>query len=169
MVDMKHYSVERKAAVLRKMLPPLNLSVAELAQQEGISDGTLYHWRKQAMAGGDMSAVSKRKAEGWSAESKLAAVVETALLSEVELSQYCREKGMYPEQVKAWKQACLVGQQTASQRQQTEGAQARADQKRIHELERELHRKDKALAEAAAILILRKKLNALWGDDTGEN
>ncbi|MHB8446204.1 MAG: transposase, partial [Acidithiobacillus ferrivorans] len=64
---MKHYSVERKAAVLRKMLPPLNLSVAELAQQqEGISDGTLYHWRKQAMAGGDRSAVSKRKAEGWS-------------------------------------------------------------------------------------------------------
>ena len=91
---MKRYSVERKAAVLWKMLPPLNLSVTELAQQEGISDWTLYHWRKQAMAGGDMSAVSKRKSEGWSAESKLAAVVETALLSEVELSQYCREKGL---------------------------------------------------------------------------
>jgi transposase len=166
---MKRYSAERKAAVLRKMLPPLNLPVAELAQQEGISDGTLYHWRKQAMARGEMSAVSKGKAEGWSAESRLAAVVETAQLSEVELSQYCRGKGLYPEQVKAWKQACIVGQQTAAQRQQTEGAQARADQKRIRELERELHRKDKALAEAAAILILRKKLNALWGDDTGEN
>ncbi len=147
------------------MLPPLNLPVAELAQQEGISDGTLYHWRKQAMARGEMSVVSKRKAEGWSAESKLAAVVETAQLSEVELSQYCRGKGLYPEQVKAWKQACIV----AAQQKQTEGAQARADQKRIRELERELHRKDKALAEAAAILILRKKLNALWGDDTGEN
>ena len=166
---MKHYSVERKAAVLRKMLPPLNLSVAELAQQEGISDGTLYHWRKQAMAGGDMSAVSKRKSEGWSAESKLAAVVETALLSEVELSQYCREKGLYPEQVRAWKQACINGQQTAAQQRQADGAQARADQKRIRELERELHRKDKALAEAAAMLILRKKLNALWGDGAGEN
>ena len=139
---MKHNSVERKAAVLQKMLPFLNLPVAEWAQEEGISDKTLYHWRNQAMTGGDMSAVSKRKSEGWSAESKLAAVVETALLSEVELSQYCREKGLYPEQVKAWKQACLVGQQTASQRQQTEGAQARADQKRIHELERELCRKD---------------------------
>ena len=166
---MKGYSAERKAAVLQKMLPPTSLSVAELAKQEGISDVTLYHWRKQAIASGAMSAVTKKTAEGWSAESKLAAVVETALLSEVELSQYCREKGLYPEQVKAWKQACLVGQQTASQRQQTEGAQARADQKRIHELERELCRKDKALAEAAAILILRKKLNALWGDDAGEN
>ncbi len=116
-----------------------------------------------------MSAVSKRKAEGWSAESKLAAVVETALLSEVELSQYCREKRLYPEQVKAWRQACIVGQQTATQQRQTEGIQAREDQKRIRELERELCRKDKALAEAAAILILRKKLNALWGDDAGEN
>ncbi len=46
--------------------------------------------------------------------------------------------------------------------------QARADQKRIRELERELQRKDKALAEAAALLILRKKLNALWGSDTEE-
>ena len=166
---MKHYSVERKAAVLRKMLPPSSLSVAELVKQEGISDGTLYLWRKQAMASGEMSAVTKKTAEGWSGESKLAAVVETALLSELELSQYCRGKGLYPEQVSAWKQACIVGQQTASQRQQTEGAQARADQKRIRELERELCRKDKALAEAAAILILRKKLNALWGDDAGEN
>ncbi|AEM47118.1 transposase IS3/IS911 family protein [Acidithiobacillus ferrivorans SS3] len=166
---MKHYSAERKAAVLQKMLPPISLSVAELAKQEGISDVTLYHWRKQAMASGAMSAVTKKTAEGWSGESKLAAVVETALLSEVELSEYCREKGLYPDQVKAWKQACIVGQQTATQQKQTAGAQTRADQKRIRELERELHRKDKALAEAAAILILRKKLNALWGDDTGEN
>jgi transposase-like protein len=104
---MKHYSAERKAAVLQKMLPPTSLSVAELAKQEGISDVTLYHWRKQAMASGAMSAVTKKTTEGWSAESKLAAVVETALLSEVELSEYCREKGLYPDQVKAWKQACI--------------------------------------------------------------
>ena len=169
MVDMKHYSAERKAAAVQKMLPPLNLSVAELAQQEGISDGTLYHWRKQAMARGEMSAVNKKGAEGWSAESKLAAVVETALLSEVELSEYCREKGLYRDQVKAWKQACIVGQQTATQQKQTAGAQARADQKRIRELERELRRKDKALAEAAALLVLRKKLDALWGSDAGED
>ena len=166
---MKHYSAERKAAVLRKMLPPSSLSVAELARQEGISDVTLYHWRKQAMASGEMSAVTKKAAEGWSAESKLAAVVETALLSEVELSEYCRGKGLYPDQVKAWKQACIVGQETATQQKQAEGTQARADQKRIRALERELQRKDKALAEAAALLILRKKLNALWGDDAGED
>ena len=104
-MEMKHYSEERKASVLRKMLPPDNVSVAELAKQEGITCATLYSWRKQAIASGIMSAVSKKAAEDWSAESRLAAVIETALLSEVELSEYCREKGLYPDQVKAWKQA----------------------------------------------------------------
>ena len=66
------------------------------------------------------------------------------------------DRNFAPDQVKAWKQACIVGQQTATQQKQTAGAQTRADQKRIRELERELHRKDKALAEAAALLILRK-------------
>ena len=168
-MEMKHYSEERKAAVLRKMLSPDSISVAELAEQEGITRATLYYWRKQAIARGVMSAVSKKGAEEWSAESRLAAVIGTALLSEVELSEYCREKGLYPDQIKAWKQACIAGQQTASQQKQAESAQARADQKRIRELERELQRKEKALAEAAALLILRKKLNALWGSDTEED
>ena len=100
---MKHYSAERKAAVLQKILPPSSLSVAELARQEGISDVTLYHWRKQAMASGEMSAVTKKAAEGWPVESKLAAVVETALLSEVELSEYCWGKELYPDSILASK------------------------------------------------------------------
>ena len=62
-MEMKHYSEERKASVLRKMLPPDKVSVAELAKQEGITRTTLYGWRKQARAGGVMSAVSKRAVE----------------------------------------------------------------------------------------------------------
>jgi len=96
---------------------------------------------------------------------KLAAVIETSALSEIELSQYCREKGLYPEQVKAWRQACLDGQASAMQQSQHERAQSKADKQRIRELERELNRKEKALAEAAALLVLRKKLHALWGED----
>ena len=108
-------------------------------------------------------------AEKWPAETKLAVVIETATLSEVELSHYCREKGLYPEQVKAWRQACLDGQTTATQLKHAERTQNRADKQRIRELERELNRKDKALAETAALLVLRKKLNALWGNDDGDN
>ena len=92
-------------------------------------------------------------------------VIETSALSAIELSQHCREKGLYPEQVKAWRQACLDGQATAVQRSQNEGAQTRADRKRIRELERELQRKEKALAEAAAIIILKKKVQSIWGGE----
>ncbi len=165
---MIRYSPERKAAVLKKLLPPHSLSVAELSRQEGISDVTLYTWRKQAMVRGEVVSGSGKLPENWTAEAKLAVVIETATLSEIELSQYCREKGAYPEQVKAWRQACLDGQTSATQQSQRESVQTRADKKRIRELEHELNRKEKALAEAAALLVLRKKLNALWGDD-GDN
>jgi len=93
-------------------------------------------------------------------------VIETAALSEIELSEYCRRKGLYPQQVKAWKSACLTGQQSAKVQSQADRAQTKADRKRIRQLERELNRKEKALAEAAALLVLRKKLNAYWGDDS---
>lgn len=162
---MTGYSPERKAAVLKKLLPPGNLSVAELSRQEGISDVTLYTWRKQAMTRGEVVSGSAKLPEHWSAEAKLAVVIETSALSEIELSQHCRKKGLYPEQVKAWRQACLDGQDVARQQSRDERAQTRADRKRIRELERELNRKEKALAEAAALLVLRKKLHALWGED----
>ena len=104
-----------------------------------------------------------------SAEAKLAVVIETAALSEIDLSEYCRSKGLYPQQVKAWKAACLAGQQSAKAQGQADCDQAKADKKRIHQLERELNRKEKALAEAAALLVLRKKLNAYWGDDSEDS
>ena len=63
---------------------------------------------------------------------------------------------LYPEQVQQWRQACILGQQSARALQQAEKAQSKADKKRIRQLEQELRRKDKALAEAAALLILQK-------------
>lgn len=166
---MSRYSPERKEAVLKKMLPPHNLPVAELARQEGISDVTLYAWRKEAKAGGAAVPGDQKLTDNWSAEAKLAVVIETAPLSEIDLSDYCRRKGLYPHEVKAWREACLAGQQSAQVQRQAEREQSRSDKKRIRELERELHRKEKALAETAALLVLRKKLNAYWGDDSGDN
>lgn len=166
---MSRYSPERKDAVVKKMLPPHNLPVAELARQEGISDVTLYAWRKEAKVGGAAVPGDQKLTDDWSAEAKLAVVIETAPLSEIELSAYCRSKGLYPQQVKGWREACLTGQQTAQVQRQADRDQARADKKRIRQLEKELHRKEKALAEAAALLVLRKKLNAYWGDDSEDN
>ena len=164
-MEMKRYSEERKAAVLRKLLPPLNMTVAEVSRQEGISDVTLYAWRSRVRAEGVPVPGAGKVSDDWSAEAKLAMVIETAGLSEIELSQYCREKGVYVAQVKAWREAALEGQQVAQVSRQAERSQARQDQKRIKQLERELQRKDRALAEAAALLVLSKKAEAIWGKD----
>lgn len=162
---MPRYSQERRAAVMAKLLPPENRTVREVAQEEGIAEVTLYNWRRRAKEQGLPVPGSGKKTDGWSGESKLAVVVETAGMNEAQLSEYCRSKGLYPEQVKAWREACVSGADTEANRRQAEKAKVRRDKKRIKELERELRRKDKALAETAALLALRKKLNALWEDD----
>jgi len=165
---MPSYSEERKAAVLKKMLPPHNQSVAEVSREEGISDATLYNWRTQAKEQGLPVPGSGKTSDQWSAESKLAVVIETAALNESELSEYCRQKGLYPEQIKEWKAACIQGQLSEAERRKQDREQAKKDKKRIKTLERELNRKEKALAETAALLVLRKKLNAFWEEKEGD-
>ena len=86
---MARYSSERKAALLKKLLPPINMSVAELARQENISEVTLYNWRKHAKDGGSPVPGDNKLTDEWPAEAKFAVVLETAALSEIELSEYC--------------------------------------------------------------------------------
>lgn len=89
-------------------------------------------------------------------------VVETAMLNETEIGEYCRKRGLYPEQLGAWRTSCeqANADKTVIQRP----GDRRADKRRIQALERELQRKEKALAEAAALLVLRKKAQAIWGE-----
>ena len=92
-------------------------------------------------------------------------MIETATLTELELGEYCRSKGLYPEQIARWKKACLQGAETAAEQQKQRQSESKKDKKRIKALEKELRRKEKALAETAALLVLRKKLNALWEEN----
>lgn len=96
----------------------------------------------------------------WSSAEKFAVVLETASMNEAERAQYARRKGLYVEQIAAWTAACRDANGALVERPEN-----RADKKRIQELERELNRKEKALAEAAALLVLRKKAQAIWGDE----
>jgi transposase-like protein len=164
---VNHYSAERKASVVSKLLPPMNRPVVEVSQEEGIALGTLYHWRDQARSKGLVVPGSKKITDDWPGEARLATVIEVASLSASELSRYCREKGLYVEQVARWRAACVDGQGSEQEPNvnASEREELRASKKRIRELERELVRKEKALAEVAALLVLRKKLNALWGDN----
>ena len=159
---MNSYSDERKEALIRKMLPPHNVSVLQLAREEGISDATLYTWRKKAKREGLVMPANKTYSGKRSPEEKLSIVIETASLNEAQLSEYCRKKGLYVEQIQQWKAECVQGMVASSDRASTPRGH---DKKRVKELEKELKRKEKALAETAALLVLRKKANAIWGEN----
>ena len=156
----QRHSSQFKEAILNK-LSQSSLSVRKFAEQEGINLSTLYSWQKQFNTSGlKVSKVSS--SDKWSSEEKFAVVLETSTLSEIELSEYCRTKGLYPEQIKAWKQACIAGNTTKPNKRVKQTPEQKADKKRIKALERELRRKEKALAETAALLVLGKKYDAYW-------
>jgi transposase-like protein len=166
---MARYSQERKDSILNKLLPPHNMSVSELALSENIPYQTLYTWRNNAKREGKPVPGSKSKVDNWSAETKLAVIIETATMSEVELNQYCRQKGLFREQVLQWKQDCLGGFKKSDSQAKAIKLQGKADQSEIKRLKRELRYKEKALAETAALLVLRKKLNTLLEDESEEH
>jgi hypothetical protein len=90
-------------------------------------------------------------------------VIETAALSEAELAEYCRKKGLHVEQVRAWRRVCEGANAVVEER--VTPAQRAQERKRVRELEKELRRKEKALAETAALLVLSRKLEALRTKD----
>jgi|SRR5690554_764199 len=161
---MPRYSTERKQAVIAKMLPPLNKTAAELHRSEGISLQTLYNWRNEAKIKGNPVPGKVSIAEDWSGEAKFAAVLETASLTELELGEYCRSKGLYVEQLKLWKQEFLAGFSNQAVQSKSEQARLKQTEKELKKVRSELNRKEKALAEAAALLVLQKKTQALWED-----
>jgi transposase-like protein len=163
------YSKEHKEWVVRQMMPPLNRSVPELVEATGITDATLYTWRKQARAAGAVVPGDGKQADQWSSQDKFRVVLESAGLNEAELAEYCRRKGLYVEQIKAWRTACEHANGPAKPtKTRRERDEEKAAKKRIKQLERELRRKEAALAETAALLVLRKKAEALWGKDEDE-
>ena len=165
---MKRYPDERRQVILAKMLPPHNMTVASLAQAEGISEQTLYNWRKQARLRGKPVPGPTSSTDTWSADAKLATVVETASLSEAELSEYCRKRGLYPDQIQQWKADMLAGMGSGVADRKALEKQRRDERQEIKQLKKELRRKDKALAETTALLVLQKKFNALLEQEDGE-
>ena len=161
---MARYSEELKASVIQRMMPPNNVPIAQLVKETGITDATLYTWRKKMRAQGVPVPGDGQNPEQWRSEDKFAVFLETAALNETELSEYCRKKGLFPEQVAQWKQACLTANAEAVEQRKQLAEERKLDKKKIKSLERELNRKEKALAETAALLVLAKKARAIWGE-----
>lgn len=159
---MTRYSAELKEQVVRKMMPPNNRSVASLHRETGISSPSLYAWKHQFQEKGCVVPAKTSPPDSWDNKAKLATVIETALMNEAERSTYCRERGLYVEQLAAWKTAFEQADGTGTV---VSPAMLAAERKKTRALEKELQRKEKALAEVAALLTLSKKAQAIWGTD----
>ena len=113
--------------------------------------------------------------EGWTARDKFTAVIETATLNESERAEYCRRRGLYPQQITAWRTASESAADRAGECGRQQAAMDRDARKKVRSLKRELQRKEKALAPAtarragctAALLTLSKKARAIWGEGEG--
>jgi hypothetical protein len=102
----------------------------------------------------------QRRPEERSAEEKFRLVLESGALTDAELGEFLRRHGIHEADLAAWREAALGGLGVQP------GASTRSsDARRVRELEKELRRKDKALAETAALLVLQKKVRAIWGDE----
>lgn len=163
---VKTYSKEFKENIIARMLPPENASVQELVRETGIPTNTLYNWRSKYRNRQYAPAVSDSSVGQLDNKDKLSIIIETAPLSEIELGEYCRRKGLYPDQICGWKKAFIQNNTPGGNNADRE--QVKRLSKLNKALQGELNRKEKALAEAAALLVLEKKLQALLEDREDE-
>ena len=153
---MARYGQGFKDRAVARLLPPQSASVDEVAREVGVGAQTLQRWLGDALS-------RPARERAWTAPARLEAVITTASLDEAARSAWCREHGVYPQQLAQWRdsatQALAEPEEARASPQQT-----RQDRRRIKELEREVHRKDRALAETAALLVLSRKLEAVFND-----
>jgi transposase len=156
---MTHYSEEFRASIAARLLPPNNARVADIVKETGVPKDTLYEWRTRYRNKQSVLSSSGKSSNQYSADDKLAVIIETATLNEAELSEYCRCKGIYPVQITNWKTSMVQGLMSEPSKADREKSQKQA--RTIQDLEKDLSRKEKALAEVVALLVLQKKFQAL--------
>ena len=136
-----NYSPELKDALLRRMLPPNNESITKISREEGISEQTLRNWRDKARKEGYAAPGTDAVPDDWSTQDKFLVVVETASMNETELAEYARKKGLYIEQIKAWKDACMNANGGIAKEASRLNRELKDSEKERRKLEKELQRK----------------------------
>lgn len=158
MGQRQSYSREFKDAITAKILNRGNRSVAEVCEVEGVGLSTAANWIRPRASSSEMK--KQKSSHKWNPEQKLKALMETSSLSESDLGAYLRKEGIFSSQLEEWKKEFLS---SMAESWKSKFAKDDRDQK-IKILEKEILRKDKALAEASALLILQKKVNLIWGN-----
>ena len=145
---------------MARLLPPESATLEVVAREVGIGAGTLARWRE---------GLQSRPARGraWTAAARLEAVITTAAMAEAGKSAWCREHGVYPAELDKWRASAIAALSEPEEERASPQA-TRQDRKRIKELERDLLRKDRALAETAALLVLSKKVGAIFNRGEAE-
>lgn len=156
-MKQKTYSPEQRAQALEQVALRGNQTIAEVADGCGVLVGTLKGWMKQAKRAAPGTDSSK-PASAYSSAEQLNALLETATMDELSLAAWCRSRGLFPHHLQVWRTALTAPRTDTSQ------ALREAERERDR-LERELLRKDKALAEAAALLVLQKKFQAMFSGE----
>ena len=151
---MARYGQKYKDRAVARLLPPESAAITEVSRELGVSTSTLERWRAEALS----RPVRERS---WTAAARLEAVITTAALGEEAKNAWCREHGVYPEELARWHSSAV---QALAEPEESRASpkQTRQDRRRIRELERDLLRKDRALAETTALLVLAKKLSAIF-------
>jgi transposase len=171
---LMQYAPGFKANVVRRLTGPSAVTATALAKELGLSQPTLSRWVsrwvREASSLRRMSDEKKQvKAKSpaqWTAAEKLRVIGAAAALSDEELGEFLRREGIHKAQLDEWRAAAAAGLEKPRKE-----SKASPEAKRVKQLEKELRRKEKALAEAAALLVLKKKAQEIWGDEddsTGE-
>lgn len=157
---MARYGQAFKDRAVARLLPPESAALDVVSREMGIGAQTLSQW---------LTASQSMPARGraWTAGARLEAVIATAALPEVGKNAWCREHGVYPAELQRWRAEATAALAQPGEARASPQA-TREDRKRIKELERELRRKDRALAETAALLVLSKKAEAIFSRNRGE-
>ena len=157
---MARYGQLFKDKAVSRLLPPESAPIETVARELSISVTALERWRAEARC-----RPRRRRARG---AARFEAVLMTASLDEAGKSAWCRERGVYPQELEQWRESAT---QALAEPEETRASprETKAGRRRIKELERELRRKDKALAETAALLVLSKKLEAIFQQDKDED
>ena len=160
----------KRQAVEKALSRTEGTTLVEITDSLGIGQSTLNKWmvksRNQQLGlnsehdSASIGGVRKEKRpQDWSHEERLDMVIACGGLDEAAMNQLCRERGLYAHHVTQWKQD-FISASTANER-----TEAKSLKGEVRELKKELNRKDKALAETAALLVLQKKVSAIWGND----
>src|ERR1700761_5474914 len=149
-------SEEFKKSAVQKFHSRGNRNVEEVADDLGVSPWSLYKWAKHYATSPGMKK-SDRRPQEWTAAEKLKAVIEFEGLEPEKRGEYLRREGLHAEHLEGWKKSMQAGLEPAKKLSAEERAERAEDRRKIQELERDLRRKDRALAETTALLVLKKK------------